>query len=238
MHDLDDQSVKYLLGELSPEDRRAVEERLMTDGEAFELMQATEAELYFAYARGTLDGARRKRFEERYLGTAEERERLVRAKALVERAAAEPTSAGARGGRRSFWRRPLAVLGLVVAVAAGVSIALFARVRTGGQRGDRVLVVTLVAATRSPGAPTVAVGPEIGTVRLEIDPGDEDWTGYIARLVDARGAVVVEPRRLERPVLDVPASRLGPGQWEVVLDGVASGDRIEAIGRFAFIVTP
>jgi hypothetical protein len=75
--------VRYLLGLLPEEEHARVERALLEDDAAFEAMSALEDELFHDYARGGLDAAERRRFEERYLTSDEGRRRLADARALM-----------------------------------------------------------------------------------------------------------------------------------------------------------
>lgn len=129
---------RYLLGELTEEERGRVEEEYFTDDDAFERFLAAKDELLDAHARGELDGCRRERFERHFLSTRARRRSAAGAREFVEfatAAAAAPTPPegvesprGGRSRRGSFlvaWRarlRPLQVglaAALVLAVLGG-----------------------------------------------------------------------------------------------------------------------
>jgi anti-sigma factor RsiW len=130
--------MRYLLGELTEEERDRVEEEYFTDAAAFERFLAARDELLDAHARGELDGGRRERFERHFLATRARRRSAAEAREFVEFATAasaaakppegvEPQRAG--GSRRdSFlvaWRarlRPLQVglaAALILAILGG-----------------------------------------------------------------------------------------------------------------------
>ena len=72
----------YLLGELSDEERSAVEERMFPDDAFFDLIQFHEDALIDSYLRGELPGQRRTHFEEHFLASPRRRQRLEVARAL------------------------------------------------------------------------------------------------------------------------------------------------------------
>lgn len=78
----EDREMRYLLGEISDEERTALEEEYFSQDESFQRLKEAEDDLVDAYARGTLSPERRTRFEERYLTTSAGRERLEFAQAL------------------------------------------------------------------------------------------------------------------------------------------------------------
>jgi hypothetical protein len=76
--------IRFLLGEVSEDDRRAVErEFLRLDTTAFAELVALEDELRFAYAGGRLTAGERESFERRYLATVSDRLRQTFATAFM-----------------------------------------------------------------------------------------------------------------------------------------------------------
>ncbi len=83
---------RYLLGHLAEAEQEAVEDIIFTDTEYHERVSGAEDELFFAYARGKLTGEDSRRFEERFLGDAEGRNRLRLAQGLHQLSAASRRS--------------------------------------------------------------------------------------------------------------------------------------------------
>lgn len=79
---------RYLLGDISEEERHAIEERFLQDDTFFEEMLALEDELYFDYQQNRLNHQERAAFEQKFLKSAEDKEKAVFAKAFL-RATAE-----------------------------------------------------------------------------------------------------------------------------------------------------
>lgn len=80
-----DRLVDYLLGNLSDDERRGVEEQCLTDDAAYETLLAVENELMYDYAAGSLGAGERRQFEQRLLTSAEQRDRVERARVVVKR---------------------------------------------------------------------------------------------------------------------------------------------------------
>src|SRR5258708_8364808 len=78
-----EQTIGYLLGDLSESEQTALEEEYFTDPPAFDKMVNAENELVDSYARGRLTPRLRKRFEQYYLAHPKRRERTKFAQALV-----------------------------------------------------------------------------------------------------------------------------------------------------------
>jgi hypothetical protein len=79
---------RYLLGELSEPDQEAIEADCFRDPDAFQVLLAVEDELFDAYAADELSGARRARFERRFLDTPHGQQRVEFARSLKRWAAA------------------------------------------------------------------------------------------------------------------------------------------------------
>jgi hypothetical protein len=76
---------RYLLEELSEQERIEFEESYFTDSRLFDRVQKAENDLLDDYARGDLPSSLRRRIEEKYLANPERSERLRFAEALVTR---------------------------------------------------------------------------------------------------------------------------------------------------------
>ena len=76
--------VRYILGQVSPEERAKLEERYFADSALFEQMVAAENDLIDSYVRGELSGPERFQFENRFLATPELRERVRSARAIAD----------------------------------------------------------------------------------------------------------------------------------------------------------
>jgi hypothetical protein len=73
---------RYLLGQLSAEERQKFEDRYFADASAFEEVVAIENDLIDSYARGELSGSEKGQFEQRYRSSPEGRSRIEFAMAL------------------------------------------------------------------------------------------------------------------------------------------------------------
>jgi hypothetical protein len=73
---IEQQMIRYLLGELSITDRLEIEMEYFTDPEIFDLLQAVEHDLIEGYVNGKLSPSGRARFERNYLTTKGRREQV------------------------------------------------------------------------------------------------------------------------------------------------------------------
>lgn len=228
--------MRYLLGELSPDEQAELDERAFVD-DAWEEDRDTAAdELIDAYLAGALRPDARERFEVHFLASAAHRERfqLVRdlRTVLAREGAALSPSVPVR--RTLVWSAAAAAL-----VAALAAVFFFARSQAPEQlvavatpAPTATVVATPVAEeTREP-APTrtltvavadasrsikVALGPELRTVRFAI-PVPEDGTPSYAVTVSQGAETVWQredlvPREAGAPIeASVPAHLLAGGE--------------------------
>src|SRR6185295_972701 len=73
---------QYLLGELPEEQQVEIEDRAFSDKDYLATITTVENDLIDEYVRGELSAADQKRFENRFLASAERRKRVEFAKAL------------------------------------------------------------------------------------------------------------------------------------------------------------
>jgi hypothetical protein len=136
-HNLETALRQYILGKLDEEPRSELEERLITDSEAFELLGVTEDELCEEYLEESLPATERGGFENHFMTTPERHGQLRFLRMLKKRASSDPAEeteptesewvagrlapaemtpedvsrdeAGGRAARRrfSFWRQPV-----------------------------------------------------------------------------------------------------------------------------------
>jgi hypothetical protein len=104
---------RYLLGALPPDEEQRLDELSIADNDFAERLRAVEHDLADAYARGELNAADRRRWEERYLVSAEGRQQLRLAQALAAREARTMPASRARTFRWSLAAAALIVLAAV-----------------------------------------------------------------------------------------------------------------------------
>src|ERR1051325_8820824 len=74
---------RYLLGDLAEEQQVAIEDRAFSDKDLLALVTAVENDLIDEYVRRELSETERRKFESRFLASAERRKRVEFAKALA-----------------------------------------------------------------------------------------------------------------------------------------------------------
>lgn len=136
----DDVMIRYLLGELSEQERTRIEENYFLDPGVFEHLCAVEDELIDAYVRGELGGAQREHFEQLFLASPQRRTRVEFARSLLERLSRQPaatTKEAARSRIVTWWESagvisrlpkpallwPLAAVALALVIVVGWRLA-------------------------------------------------------------------------------------------------------------------
>ena len=215
--------MRYLLGALPEEEAQGVEREYFGGADSFEALMAAEDDLYFLYAEGGLVPEDRRRFEDRFLRTDDDRRRLARTRLLLK---------GVPAPRRAIpsaaW---LAAAAAVVLLAASLWLVRQpvhdpGRSITGTEgehpvpRTDAEIVVVTVSRDAEP--PRVYLPASAKTLRIEVrmeargngpwraslhsSDGPTVWTG--------EGAAVSGGLRL-----DVPAAALVEDEYEVRIEG-------------------
>lgn len=78
--------IRYLLGEATEQEQQRLEEQFFADDERYQELLAIEDELRYEYAQGGLAPEQRKSFEKRFLNSAEDRQKVALAKAVLTKA--------------------------------------------------------------------------------------------------------------------------------------------------------
>ncbi len=110
----------YLLGQARAEDVERLDELSITDDEFAEGLEAAEMDLIDSYVNGELSAADREKFEQNYMRSGGQRNRVVFAKALQEYASSRVSAspAVATGGGLFGWTNRFFQFGLAAAAAA------------------------------------------------------------------------------------------------------------------------
>src|SRR5262245_65631504 len=76
--------VKYLLGDLTPDEEIQVEDRAFADADYLGALESAEADLIDSYVRGELSQTERRRFERRFLASPQRRRKVAFARDLAK----------------------------------------------------------------------------------------------------------------------------------------------------------
>lgn len=210
---------QYLLGLLGPEQRPAVEERLLTDDAFYEELLIVEDELIDQYVAGRVSQAEQENFEAHFLITPERRKKVRFARALkrcvaargertTEGAAESPGEDGDVPRPPSRWLKYLSSLrprspALVFSLAAALLLVLVGSwvwVRGPGLRKEPPRIF---AATLSPGLTRdggemkkLRIPPDSDEVQLRLALRGGEYRSYSAVLLSAEGSTVLKAEGL------------------------------------------
>jgi hypothetical protein len=247
---------RYLLGSMPEEERSRVEERLFSDDELHEELQATADDLIHAYLQGALTADERSRFESHFLASPPHRRRVEFLRDLLAAVHRVSPEAAVHGKRRAWWTWAVAAA-LVVAVAATL------RPRPGGTvtqtRMTRAIDPSVEPLNPRPPSPPpppsadpvvriprnldgqpfeIALSPGTQRVRLDVTLPDRGSPSYDVVLRAARGALVwraggLEPTAPGRLLVRLPGRVLAAGVYTLVVRGEKLRDGGPASAPFA-----
>ena len=219
---------RYLLGAVAEEERARIEADALRDDGRYEELLAVEDELFHEYAQGGLSDVERRQFEERFLATPEGRERLDRARALLQRL--RPAGSAARPAPSPYVRWLAAAAALII--AAGTAWL--------GWRSSRTRVREAGVPSAAPSPIPVPTPPSAAPVRvaLALSPGLVRGGGVVPRAaLPAAGEATLRltlklPRGARGPFSVVVASADGIVLWAGPAGGAAPGSvTVEIPGR-------
>jgi anti-sigma factor RsiW len=137
---------RYLLGEVSAQERAEYEDKYLSDDDVFQELVALENELIDRYILGELSPEDRKRFERSFLSHPERRETVEIARSLlVHSASAESMASQVKvtanandvpslpGARAAAWTMQISAAVIVLMMTAGVAALLISNRRLGNQ---------------------------------------------------------------------------------------------------------
>ena len=251
----------YLLGLITPEERQAVEERMITNESDYDEVFIAEEELIDDYLANKLSEAERQAFDTHFMNPPERQEDLRFAQALKTYVSAndadvvEPTeqspSLVPKPERRFFagWIPATGFsLRIPLAVAAVLLIAVLSWVgyrNLTPPRPTQVIAVTLSggAVTREGGSlQTVKLQAGEVSVQFKLLLPSAPFESYQAALRDANGKVLLTGEKTKRPtadqkiVVNVPGSSLPNGDYQFVLTGIDDKGESDVVGNYRFRV--
>lgn len=242
----------YLLGELEPLERDALERRLMTNDETFRALLIAEDELVDDYCADALGAHQRERFGQHFLSTAERRHQTRFGAALRRYVSAaedaEPASGVAESATERWWQRwRSSPLTPVWKLSAAALIALTAvgvwTLQTRSLEPTRIDVFLASDRFRAlDDLPVVVLGDDVRVLDLQLDVGANAQASYRAVLERGDGTAVFSLDGLSARALEgervvevsIPASRLSSGRYRVLLRGGTSEEVSEWVEPYDF----
>jgi hypothetical protein len=228
---------RYLLGNVAPDVRERIEQRLFSSDEVFwEHLCLIEDELIESYVARELTGEDVDRFETAFLCTDERRSKLEFARALKayvasQRSVPEPVTLWQRiQGMVSVpaWAVAAAAVALVVLPIAG---GFFGRTPGPGPGATDVTASLSTGLVRGASAelPRVQLSASCTLVRLAVEP-DEEHPRYAATLHDVSGLELWSQNNLTSSEVDgrtavtltLPCEMLAAGDYYIILSAATS----------------
>ena len=118
---------RYLLGEVTAEERETLEQRLLTDDDYFEEFRLAKEDLIDRYTEGEMTPEEREKFKKHFLITKERRESLKLAQSLIAYSSSQARKSGKKkdaNWQPLVWASSLFSTPLRAAACAAVAIAI------------------------------------------------------------------------------------------------------------------
>ena len=251
---------RFLLDEMGEEEKLALEDELLVDGEGFAIVESAEDELIDAYARGELPVERRRRFEQRFLATASQRARVALADALATLAAkpqaatAAATTVAATTATTTTQRalrdpdaatrpprrlRPLLLRAAAAAILLGAFGVLAPRFlgRTSGTEIDATLYASSL---RGDTIATVRLPAHTARLRLRLQlaeplPADAESVDALLRREDGTSLSLSTTRTAsDQLAVAIDASAVATGSYELTARAHRRGRAVDDLATYAF----
>ncbi len=251
---------RYLLGQLTDDERQLVEERIFTDPAFFADVQMTEEELLEDYVFKILPSEEAEKFASRLLVSSEQVRHYEATRALKEYSDAE-----AKRGSSPFFRQMRSGWGLAIAATVIVAIAIGIWMRRTNSI-EREVAALNVAGERSETGSDYRV--ELPRLRLRSEPTENlteqpvafpiqnnivqfrlpleaaSYRSYEVTLIHEPDSILftlrnhapVESGNNKLLIIRVPAHALTQGEYRLVLKGSTADRRVEDLGSHTFTV--
>lgn len=245
-----EQILAYLLGELSSEERAAIEREVLTDDVVYEQVLAVEDDLAYEYVQGHLTPEQRANFERTIGATERGRAKLRFARSLLNvlRAGQAPVP----GSRPGKWAS-IAAAALVIPLAV-----LYWRVTEFGRQIEKLRVD--VAATRSTGSKSPVEAAFLLTPGISRSGGETSKLRIAAFVESIRFQLISPPDGPGECVIAIygadhtqvwsgsssalgkvylvtlPAKLLASGSYEIRLKRLSAGEQEPDLASYVFVL--
>ena len=224
---------RYLLGQLTEDKQREIEQRVLVEDDLFEELEATEAQLVDDYVAGRLIGEEREQFDQHFLTTSRRQQDLQFARVFSRYVSSHPVQKGQ--GSNSSWSLFGSSSGAGLRVAAGlvvvaiIGFALWSAIRrTSSPEGLTSIVLTVSFPNRADSAivPRIPLPPTALKTVLRLPAGATPETNYRATLISSEDGtsriIEVAERDAETVSLVIPAAQLRRGSYVIKLRTTSS----------------
>ena len=248
MSESEEHLIAYLLGELPESKNARIEEQYLASDESLALLTAIEAELYDAYASGSLSPERRLLFEQRFLATPEQRGQLEFSRALLR----VPRRKQRESRIRLHWPRVAALVMVSAVLIVAVTLWWSARPMPQVQIAQQTPAVRAQIAisfelgsgiTRDGGEePTVELPSNSDVLRITAKVDHDLPSSYSAVLRKPEGTEVWRSDVIRRVAADsksatveIPVGSLSSGHYILTLYALTQSGASE-VADYAFMV--
>ena len=227
----------WLLGLMSEQESRSLEEQLITDSELYEELFIVEEELIDDYIAGRLSADERAAFESYFMNSPERQEQFRIANALhVYIGDAKEIEPPVEVKPR--WRfAGLTQIAAVLVVAALVWLAISP---LGGGGGKSLSVVlTPGGQTREGGTvQQITIPPDTDTLDLDLKLTRHDFQKYRATLLNSDGGTVQIQENLTGPTLrfSISTRQTPPGEYQLKVDCLNPNGTFESADSYRFSI--
>ena len=235
---------RYLLGELSEQEREQVEQRLMTDDDLYQQLMVAEDELIDEYISGALPDQDREKFGRTFLRVPELRQDVRFTAALRRHALKTVPQPAPRGSHspprfspfdwlRKFFMRPALGFAFAAAFVAAVLLAVWLAAQNSRLREE---VGQLQARATPPPAPSPDLQEQLASERLR----SEQLLAELQRQRELLAEESARPRQAREQEQQVPARRATaePGAGRSLAFALTSGAVRESGEMKKISVTP
>lgn len=233
----DDRTIrKYLLNQLSAEDREPIEEQLLRSPELFERIEEYEDSLILAHIKGDLDHETNQRFIQIYKLNPVRNQRVEVLEALVQEAASrrkEPVPAAKASTAWLNWRNVLAGAALAGALGAFFFTDAMRPIPATPVAVHKLLPGTIRDAAAEAPRPQIVPKPDNrGLIRLILEEAGDPRPGSYAAISspDSQETLVREVRidpATKQVSVDIDSRDLPPGDYRLEL-AVPGGEVVQS----------
>jgi hypothetical protein len=217
---------EYLLGTLTPDLQRKVEERLLTETEVMEELEVEEDELIDAYLSKKLNDGERDSFERHFMATAERHQKLSFARALKRYVTASaPQNVPSPPVSSPFWNsQNWALRASAAVVVIGIMAGTVWHVRQPSSLTFATYALNISSGNRADGTQSTKIPLPVNVdalrLRLMLPGLSSRTTRYRVELLGAKGethALKAVEQDEQSVVVEIPSTHLSRGLYALTV---------------------
>lgn len=246
----------YLLGRLSETEREVIEERIFADPAFFDRVRMTEEELLEDYVFQVLPPEETEKVADRLMRTPEQVQQWQITAALKKYSDRAGKPVPVIGASHSPWKWAIAatvlmgvVIGIWVIRATSLKrevASLNAPGQTGSMQSDFAIELPVLRFRSEPQENTTEqrVPGDVAVVQIRLPVEVSSYSRYHATLIREPDStlftlddrLLVDSGNRKFLVVRVPADALVPGEYRLVVKGVADNARVDDLGSYNFTI--